>query len=580
MERETVEKKSFRTSVQKLGTSLSSMIMPNIAMFIAWGLITALFIETGWLPNASLAELVGPMLNYLLPIMIAYQGGKLIYQDRGGVVGAIATMGVIVGSPIPMFIGAMIMGPLGGWLIKQFDKVFGQSIKTGFEMLYNNFSSGILGAIIAIVGFYAVGPAVTAGTELMAQGVNFIIEAGLLPLANIFIEPAKILFLNNAINHGILTPLGTEQALETGKSILYLLEANPGPGLGILLAYMYLGKGSAKASSPGAIIIHFLGGIHEIYFPYVMMKPALFFAVIGGGVAGTFVNQLLGAGLAAPASPGSIFAIMAMSPRGEWLQVLAGVAAGAIVSFAIAALILRTDKSLEDELDLESAVSQTQSMKRQAKGVSTESVAELSTDNIQRVIFACDAGMGSSAMGASLLRKKFAENNIEIDVSNSAINQLKDNPGTLIITQQELTDRARGQAPQATHMSVDNFLQSPKYEELVNELSSTPIAQAQVEEDLNQPVQSERLTINEIIVVYDDKSRGSGTMLTEMLENEAKRIDHSASIRKLHINEVVDNEKAVFVVLDKLNQQLKLSNIEFIANELNDKEAARILAKY
>lgn len=577
MERQVEEKKSFRTSVQKLGTSLSSMIMPNIAMFIAWGLITALFIETGWLPNASLAELVGPMLNYLLPIMIAYQGGKLIYEERGGVVGAIATMGVIVGSPIPMFIGAMIMGPLGGWLIKQFDKAFAGNIKTGFEMLYNNFSSGILGAILAIVGFYAVGPAVTAGTDLMAQGVNFIIEAGLLPLANIFIEPAKILFLNNAINHGILTPLGTEQALETGKSVLYLLEANPGPGLGILLAYMALGKGSAKSSSPGAIIIHFLGGIHEIYFPYVMMKPALFFAVIGGGVAGTFVNQLLGSGLAAPASPGSIFAIMAMSPRGEWLQVLAGVAAGAIVSFAIAALILRTDKSSEE--DLEAAMAESQSMKRQAKGLASESVSDISTDNIQNVIFACDAGMGSSAMGASLLRKKFAEHNIDINVTNSAINQLRDNPGTLIITQQELTDRARDRAPQSTHMSVDNFLQSPKYDELVADLSSEAPDQV-LDSTPISPQGKAELAVEKIVLVYDEASRGSATMLTEMLTVEAKRLDHPAEIKKVHVSEVVDDDQAVFLVWESLNDRVNVTNKEVIANDLNDKVASNILAKY
>lgn len=580
----TTEKSSgtLRTSIQKLGTSLSSMIMPNIAMFIAWGLITALFIETGWWPNAALAELVGPTLNYLLPIMIAYQGGKLIYEERGGVVGAIATMGVIVGSPIPMFIGAMIMGPLGGWVIKQFDKMFLRSIRAGFEMLYNNFSAGILGAILAIIGFYAVGPAVTAGTNVMAQGVDFIIQRGVLPLANIFIEPAKILFLNNAINHGILTPLGTEQALETGKSILYLLEANPGPGLGILLAFMFYGKGSAKSSSAGAMVIHFLGGIHEIYFPYVMMKPTLFLAVIAGGVSGTFVNQLLNAGLTSPASPGSIIAVMLMTPRGEWLQVLAGVVAGAAVSFAIAALILRTDKSTEEDYDLEAEIGRSQAMKQESKGGTAGATVEgIPTSVINKVIFACDAGMGSSAMGASLLRKKFGEENIDVEVTNSAINQLSDGSDLLIITQQELTNRASQKSPHATHVSVDNFLQSPKYDDIVrrfsgDEVATTPEAISPTEE----PVAKKDERIKQLVVVYDENTRGSGTMMLEKLHVEAARLEKTLHIDKMLIDEVTDQEDTVFIVPEKLSGQIDVSNFEIVDDVLDEEALHGLVNKY
>ena len=571
---------SLRAKVQKLGSSLSSMIMPNIAMFIAWGLITALFIETGWLPNAELAELVGPMLNYLLPVMIAFQGGKLVYEERGGVAGAIAVMGVIVGSPIPMFIGAMIMGPLAGWLIKQLDNVFASKIRTGFEMLYNNFSAGILGTILAIIGFYAIGPAVTAGTEVMAAGVDSIIQLGLLPLANIFIEPAKVLFLNNAINHGILTPLGTEQALETGKSILYLLEANPGPGLGILVAFALFGKGSAKSSSWGAMVIHFFGGIHEIYFPYVMMKPSLFFAVIGGGVTGTFVNQLLDAGLTAPASPGSIIAVLGMTPRGEYLGVIAGVLAGALVSFAIAALILRADKS--EDYDLEAEMERTQSRKTESKGgvVVAEGVAveEIPTTQIDRVIFACDAGMGSSAMGASLLRKKFQAENVNIDVTNSAINQLKADNHTLVITQQELTPRARQTAPDATHVSVDNFLQSPKYDELVQRFTGneatidTPTATQQTTERVEN--------IKNVVVVFDEQKRGTGTMITDTLEKAAKASESKLNISKVSVNDMVDQDGTVFVVPNELSDQVKATHVEVVDDVVNDAQLEGVIAKY
>ena len=570
---------SLRAKVQKLGSSLSSMIMPNIAMFIAWGLITALFIETGWLPNAELAELVGPMLNYLLPVMIAFQGGKLVYEERGGVAGAIAVMGVIVGSPIPMFIGAMIMGPLAGWLIKQLDNVFASKIRTGFEMLYNNFSAGILGSILAILGFYAIGPAVIAGTEVMAAGVDSIIQLGLLPLANIFIEPAKVLFLNNAINHGILTPLGTEQALETGKSILYLLEANPGPGLGILVAFALFGKGSAKSSSWGAMVIHFFGGIHEIYFPYVMMKPSLFFAVIGGGVTGTFVNQLLDAGLTAPASPGSIIAVLGMTPRGEYLGVIAGVLAGALVSFAIAALILRADKS--EDYDLEAEMAHTQSRKAESKGgVVAEGVAveEIPTTQIDRVIFACDAGMGSSAMGASLLRKKFQAENVNIDVTNSAINQLKADNHTLVITQQELTPRARQTAPDATHVSVDNFLQSPKYDELVQRFTGN-------EATVNIPASSEKITervenIQNLVVVFDEQKRGTGTMITDTLEKAAKASESKLNISKVSVNDMVDQDGTVFVVPNELSDQVNATHLEIVDDVVNDAQLEGVIAKY
>ncbi|EAC9270718.1 PTS mannitol transporter subunit IICBA, partial [Listeria monocytogenes] len=367
-------KSSVKAKVQKLGSTLSSMVMPNIGALIAWGVLTALFIPDGYLPNEAFATMVGPMLTYLIPILIGYTGGKVIAGDRGAVVGAIATMGVIVGTDIPMLLGAMIMGPLGGWVIKKFDEIFQDKVRAGFEMLVNNFSSGLIGFALALLGFVAIGPVVNTLTEAMAAGVEVIVNAHLIPLANIFIEPAKILFLNNAINHGILTPLGTEQVSEFGKSILYLLEANPGPGLGVLLAFTFFGKGAAKSSAPGAIIIHFIGGIHEIYFPYVMMKPLMFLAVIAGGVSGSFTFQLLGAGLRAPASPGSIIAILAMTPFNSVMSVvsvLAGIAVGAGVSFIVAAAILKADA--KDTVDnFEEKVQQTQAAKLSAKGLAAQ----------------------------------------------------------------------------------------------------------------------------------------------------------------------------------------------------------------
>ena len=325
----------MKEKVQLFGRFLSGMVMPNIGAFIAWGLITALFIPTGWWPNESLAALVSPMSTVLLPLLIAYTGGAAIHGQRGGVIGAIATMGVIVGSDIPMFIGAMIVGPLAAWVMKKFDRLLEGKIPAGFEMLVNNFSLGILGAVLTLLTLKGVTPLVESLNEAMRAGVGFFVDNKLLPMASIFIEPAKVLFLNNAINHGIFSPMGIQQVEETGKSIFFLLEANPGPGLGVLLAYCLAGKGSAKSSAPGAVIIHFLGGIHEIYFPYILMNPLLLLSVIAGGASGIFVEQMFGAGLSAPASPGSIIAILGMTPRGGYLPVILGVLVATAVSFFI-----------------------------------------------------------------------------------------------------------------------------------------------------------------------------------------------------------------------------------------------------
>jgi PTS system mannitol-specific IIC component len=331
----------MREKIQQLGGFLAGMVIPNIGAFIAWGLITALFIPTGWVPNANFAKLVGPMILYLLPLLIGYTGGKMIHGVRGGVVGAAATMGVIVGADIPMFLGGMIMGPVGGWCIKKVDEKLEDKIPVGFEMLINNFSAGILSVILVLVAFIAVGPAVKSVSDGAGHVVDALVKARLLPLAAIIIEPAKILFLNNALNHGVLAPLGVAAAKETGRAIHFLLETNPGPGLGLLVAFFVSGKGMLKQSAPGSMIIHFLGGIHEIYFPYVLAHPIMILAMICGGFAADMWFVISGAGLVATPSPGSIFAYLAVIPPGQHFQVLTGVFIGAAVSFLVGALILK-----------------------------------------------------------------------------------------------------------------------------------------------------------------------------------------------------------------------------------------------
>ncbi|MCV9878992.1 PTS mannitol transporter subunit IICBA [Brenneria izbisi] len=460
----------FKVKVQNFGRFLSNMVMPNIGAFIAWGIITALFIPTGWIPNETLAKLVGPMITYLLPLLIGYTGGRLVFGERGGVVGAITTMGVIAGTDIPMFLGAMIVGPLGGWTIKRFDKMVDGKIKSGFEMLVNNFSAGIIGMLLAILAFLAIGPLVEIFSQALAAGVNVMVQNNLLPFTSIFVEPAKILFLNNAINHGIFSPLGIQQATETGKSIFFLIEANPGPGMGVLMAYMFFGRGNAKESAPGAAIIHFLGGIHEIYFPYVLMNPRLIIAVILGGMTGVFTLGVLDGGLVSPASPGSILAVLAMTPKGAYFANIVAITAAFAVSFLVSVILLKSMKQ-KNEDDLSEATRRMQDMKATAKGqsgVSTGVSGDMST--VRKIIVACDAGMGSSAMGAGVLRKKVQDAGLtNISVTNSAINNLPDDVD-LVITHRDLTERAMRHAPQAQHISLTNFLDSNLYNDLAARL--------------------------------------------------------------------------------------------------------------
>lgn len=465
----------MKEKVQVFGRFLSGMVMPNIGAFIAWGLITALFIETGWLPNENFAKMVSPMSSVLLPLLIAYTGGEVVAGKRGGVIGTIAAMGVIAGSDVPMFIGAMVVGPLSAWIIKKFDKAVEGRIKAGFEMLVNNFSLGIIGALLALVSMAAVTPLVSMLNQAMSTGVGFFVDHGILPLTSLFIEPAKVLFLNNAINHGILSPMGIQQVEQTGKSIFFLLEANPGPGLGILLAYCLVGKGSAKSSAPGAAIIHFFGGIHEIYFPYILMNPFLLLAVIAGGASGVFCFTLFQVGLTSAASPGSFLAIMMMAERHSYLGICIGVIVAAAVSFVIALPLL---KFMGRDTSLEEAQQKKDAMKRQAKGIKDEGETQAqapapgsaAAGRIKKIAFACDAGMGSSAMGATVLKKKLTAAGLAgIEVIHTPVSSIPADV-QIVVTHQELGERASHSNPNARLVLITNFLAAPEYEGLVEDV--------------------------------------------------------------------------------------------------------------
>ncbi len=538
----------MKERVQKFGRFLSGMVMPNIGAFIAWGLIAAFFIPDGWFPNDTINGMVGPMLRFLLPILIGYTGGKAVGGQKGAVTGALATLGAIAATESTMFIGAMICGPLGGWCIKKFDKAMEGHIPAGFEMVVNNFSVGIIGAILAILSIYVIAPVCVTLTDWLGAGVQFLVDRSLLPLTAVLVEPAKVLFLNNAINHGVFTPIGTDQAMEMGKSILFMIESNPGPGLGLLLAYCVAGKGETRSSAGAAAVIQFVGGIHEIYFPYVLMNPIVILGPMIGNIVGIFTLSALGGGLAAAASPGSIIAEMLMTPRGGYLANIAGIGIAAVVSFFISVFLL---KFFGKDASLEEAQAQVAASKAASKGQAIPAAsagASVSAKDVRKIVFACDAGMGSSAMGATMVRNKLKDAGItDIEVIHFPVGEI---PGDcqIVVTHHELSGRAAQRAPQARIIPIKNFMGAPEYNTLVQELldarkgGSAP-APAAVEE---APAAAEHpILLEKKNIVLNCKPVSP----EEAIKAVGKRMVESGYVEESYIQGMLDREASFSVAI-------------------------------
>lgn len=529
----------MKNAVQKMGKILSGMVMPNIGAFIAWGFLTAIFLSPGgWFPNEDIVSIQPFMLHFLIPVLIAYTGGKMMGGDRGGVMGAIGVMGCIAGVASyvtvdgvtgivpgqPMLMGAMIVGPLAGIAIKKFDEAMDGHMPAGFEMLINNFSVGIFGMIIAIIGFFVIGPFMTAILKVLTAGVDILVSHSLLPLAAIFIEPAKVLFLNNAINHGIFTPIGLEQATELGKSIMYMLEPNPGPGLGLLLAYMFFCPDKrTKDSAPGAIIVQFLGGIHEIYFPYILMNPVVIIGPIAGNICAILFASIFKLGLVSPASPGSIIAFLSMAPKGQTLLVLIDVVIAATVSFLVSSPIVKMSGA---KGSLEEAQAANAAAKAASKGQTVVLNSEpKKADEIKKIVFACDAGMGSSAMGATKFRNRIKALRPDVTVINTSVDNI---PGDcdIAVVQAVLVDRAKASAPQAQMVIINNFLADPALDALYDQVTTAKAPAAEVasavEEAVEEAPTNDKIMVEEGIKVglkpvsKEEAITAAGKLLNEL----------------------------------------------------------------
>ena len=531
----------MKNAISRFGKFLSGMVMPNIGAFIAWGFLTALFIEKGWFPNERLSSMVSPMLSYLLPILIAGQGGYMVAKERGRVIACIAVIGCICGSDYTMLMGAMVMGPLAGWVIKQFDNRVEEHIPAGFEMLVHNFSIGILGMLLAILGYYVIGPFMTAILTVLTAGVDFLVSHSLLPLVSIFIEPAKVLFLNNAINHGIFNPIGVSQAAEAGRSIMYMLETNPGPGLGVLLAYCLFCKDkTTRQSAPGAVVIHLLGGIHEIYFPYILMNPIIILAPIAGNFCAILFYTMTGTGLSGPASPGSIIAYMAMAPRDSVLTVFIGVVLAAAVSFVLSSVILKATSG--NAQNLSEAQAKMQDMKAQAKGEAPAAIesAPVNAGDVHKIVFSCDAGMGSSAMGATKFHNRIKAERPELIVTNSSVDNVPAD-ADIVVCQRVLAERARRSAPQAQIITIDNFLADPNLDTLYQTLTAAPAAKAAAPEttdelaaqDQGLVIQAEDIQLGLPSVDKETAIRAAGALLAKRGYVDADYADAMVEREKL-----------------------------------------------
>lgn len=303
---------------------------------------------------------------------------------------------------------------------------------------------------------------------------------------------------------------------------MYMLETNPGPGLGVLLAYMFFCKDkTTKDSAPGAVIIHFLGGIHEIYFPYVLMNPLVIIAPILGNMAAIFWYTVTDCGLVGPASPGSIIAYLMMAQGTDMLKVIAGVLIAGGVSFAAASPIVK----MAEGKSLEEAQNEMAARKAEAKGETAVPGTIKEASGVKKIIFACDAGMGSSAMGATKFRNRIKGNRPDITVTNTSVDNIPADCDIAVV-QTVLAERAKKSAPQAQLIAIGNFLADPALDALYVQLTTgdEPAAPAGENTDIVIPdvpikksiLVKEGVRLGQKSVTKEEAIRAAGELLEEL----------------------------------------------------------------
>ena len=471
----------MKTFLHRFGKFYSKIMIDYIGIFIFVGILSVVFGDYGWIPNKNIYAISQFVYQTVIPILIAYTAGNqrkrleanenLNQLYAGGVIAVMATAGMLLADAGSGILFAMLFGPFCGILWEKVLEPIVERGKSGLEMLIRNIVVALAGSIMAVFAFYIVAPVLSVVVGILFAGMNILIEQRLIFLLSFIIEPAKILFLNNSLNHGILFPLGMQQAEQTGESMLFLLETNPGPGFGILLA-LYFCKKEKRKEYLSSMFVELIGGVHEIYFPAVLSNIWLLLALIGGGAAGNVCFSIFHAAATGAISPGSILIVLLLSTKNRILGVLLGVLVSAVVSAILAVLILRVQirlKKQEQRQNQEEKQEQKQQKEQIKDKESSKANGNREEKMVQKIGVICNAGVGSSAIGAALFRRKLKEiNRMEIEVSAYAADQIPEDVA-IVICQKDFKEVAL-QKVKAEIYTVDNLLNQAEYITILNEI--------------------------------------------------------------------------------------------------------------
>jgi PTS system mannitol-specific IIC component len=450
------------------GRFLSQLVFQNISGLLALGFLRILFAPSGWFPHEGVYQIVDFIVLYFIPIQFANTGGKMIGGQRGGVIASFVMVGLVAGNTTSysMILPSMCVGPIIGYLIKKTDQWLERRTPPGYELLIYNGAAGLVGTLTAVVCYLYVGPLFARTMQMIYQEALLLAQSQLLPLISVIIEPSKLFFFNNVINHGILEPLGIQETKVNHKSIFFLLESNPGPGFGLLLAFYLKSKGQELAERrnlKSSMFIQLFGGIHELYFPYALMKPLVILPLIVAGAAGNFIFYMFESGLVATPSPGSIIVLLVLAPLGEHVGIIVGFAISVAVSFIGCMFVLSVRGAQVNKQSANKPIVVSElSVYKQHEVVRP----------MKKVAFACDAGMASSAMGAALFKKKLREKNIKSEVVNCSVDRVPVD-ADIVVAHSHLIERARQVCPGAEFYPLVTFLDDALYERIMERIVET-----------------------------------------------------------------------------------------------------------
>ncbi|MDW2800210.1 protein-N(pi)-phosphohistidine--sugar phosphotransferase [Clostridium boliviensis] len=426
----------------------SRVIAESIPLFVTAGLLSVF--SAGIFQNEHLYEMSKILSSLVIPVFMGYKAGTMCGGEVGGLAGTLAASVVVMAEPVSAMILSVTAGGVAGFLCKKGLDRIKNWIPSGFEMLFSNLYLASLGLLAGGAAYVLLIPEAEWMLGFLGNGLSLMIDRGIIPFISFVVEPLKIIFFNNWINHGIFLPLGLEQLKTQGSSILFLLETNPGPGFGILLAYT-LANRNIRKPMVSSLIIQFLGGIHEVYFPYILSDIRLLAGAIAGSIAGNYCFMVTGSGLLGPASPGSIITILIMADKKHWLGIVMGISISAAVSCFLSCLIL-SGRRREPAIDKDKE----------------QKVEEMPVKRMEhaKIYFVCDVGLGSSAMASAIFKKKLRlEGLTGIEVFHVSVDRIPADADAIVCQKNFARSLPEINIPCFT---VDNLTDMSGYKELLN----------------------------------------------------------------------------------------------------------------